>query len=90
MHYINRDIVYPWRMQSTTKVPLEILLSAFSFTFANGFIQALASQRYIPGPAWRTLLGVLLFAAGMTINIHSDNILQAAKQKLQKHGEGTC
>lgn len=43
-HYINRDIIYPLRLKSTTKVPLEILLSAFSFTFANGYLQGIANQ----------------------------------------------
>lgn len=43
LHYINRDIIYPWRMKSVTKVPLEILLSASTFTFANGFLQGLAN-----------------------------------------------
>ena len=31
-----------------------------------------------------TVLGVVIFAVGMWVNIHSDNILQAAKEKLSK------
>jgi hypothetical protein len=44
VHYVNRDILYPLRLKSTTKVPLEIVLSAFSFTAANGYLQCIASQ----------------------------------------------
>lgn len=76
VHYINRDIIYPWRLKSNTKVPLEILLSAFSFTFANGYLQGIVSQQYVAAPLWRTVLGVMVFILGMAINIHSDNILQ--------------
>jgi 3-oxo-5-alpha-steroid 4-dehydrogenase 1 len=45
LHYINRDIIYPLRLKSNTKVPLEIMLSAFSFTFANGYLQAYANTQ---------------------------------------------
>lgn len=79
LHYINRDIIYPWRLKSTTKVPLEILLSAFSFTFANGYLQGIANQFYVAAPLWRAALGVAVFVLGMSINVHSDNILQEAK-----------
>jgi hypothetical protein len=32
------------------------------------------------------LLGIAVFAFGMWINVHSDNILQEAKEKLAKEG----
>ena len=44
VHYINRDIIYPLSLKSTTQVPLEIMLSAFSFTFANGYLQGIANN----------------------------------------------
>jgi len=44
MHYLNRDIVYPLRMKSSTSIPLEIILSAFLFTTANGYLQCIANQ----------------------------------------------
>ena len=79
IHYINRDIIYPLNLKSNTKVPLEIMLSAFSFTFGNGYLQGIANQQYIPQPSWKIMLGVIVFFFGMWVNIHSDNILQAAK-----------
>ena len=44
IHYINRDIVYPLRLKTQTKVPLEIVASAFSFTLANGYLQGIANK----------------------------------------------
>ena len=86
IHYINRDIIYPLRLKSTTKVPLEIMLSAFSFTFGNGYLQGIANQQHVPQNGLIVFLGVIVFFAGMWINIHSDNILQSAKEKLVKEG----
>lgn len=86
LHYVNRDIIYPLRLKSNTKVPLQILLSAFSFTFGNGYLQGIANQEYQSGSIVKTVLGVAVFALGMWINVHSDNILQAAKEKLNKEG----
>ena len=79
VHYFNRTIIYPLRMKSETKFPVEVMMSAFSFTFANGFLQGTANQQYTGQPLWRSVLGVLVFAFGMWVNIHSDNICQAAK-----------
>lgn len=84
IHYINRDIIYPLRLKSTTKVPLEIMLSAFSFTFGNGYLQGIANQEYEGRNVVLVGLGVAVFFFGMWVNIHSDNILQAAKEKLVK------
>jgi hypothetical protein len=86
MHYLNRDILYPLRLQSVTKVPLEILLSAFTFTAANGYLQGLANQAPPERLFWLVVAGTALFIAGMWVNVHSDNILQEAKQKLLKEG----
>ena len=46
IHYINRDIIYPLRLKSPTALPLEIVLSAFSFTLANGYLQSIANQEH--------------------------------------------
>jgi hypothetical protein len=39
IHYINRDLIYPLSLKTTTKVPFEIALNAFIFTLGNGFLQ---------------------------------------------------
>lgn len=84
VHYVNRDIIYPLRLKTQTKVPLEIMLSAFCFTAANGYLQGLANAETSNHSILLKTAGVVLFFSGMGINIHSDNILQAAKEKLLK------
>ena len=39
-HYLYRSIVYAWRIRSSNKSPVSIVLSAFLFTSANGYLQA--------------------------------------------------
>ena len=86
MHYINRDIIYPLTMKSNTRVPLEIMLSAFFFTFANGFLQAIANSEAKERSFMLKVVGTIIFVAGMWMNIYSDNILQKTKEKLVKEG----
>lgn len=86
IHYINRDIIYPLSLKSATTVPLEIMLSAFSFTFANGYLQGIANSQSasLTLSLPQQILGIVLFIAGMGINVYSDRILQETKEKLNK------
>jgi type III secretory pathway component EscS len=60
------------------------LLSAFSFTFANGYLQGIANLSENSVPFFVKMIGLLIFIAGMAINIYSDKILQEAKEKLNQ------
>jgi|LakMenEpi03Aug12_release.lakeMendotaPanAssembly.Ray.scaffolds.fasta_scaffold5585950_1 hypothetical protein len=60
------------------------MLSAFSFTFANGYIQGIANSEFVEVSNIQKTLGFLLFVIGMSINIYSDKILQKTKEKLSK------
>lgn len=84
MHYLNRDIIYPLTLKTTTKVPLEIVVSAFSFTFANGYLQCVGAMADHPINRWVQAVGVAVFALGMWVNVKSDAMLQEAKQKVNK------
>lgn len=87
LHYINRDIIYPLRMRSTNKVPIEIVLSAASFTFANGYLQGLCNRNINETPshnAFIRVIGIAVFCVGMYINIRSDEILQSTRAKQPK------
>ena len=79
IHYINRDIIYPLRLKTTTKVPLEITLAAFSFTLSNGYLQGTANPQAVNSSTFCKIIGTIIFFTGMYINIRSDNILQKAK-----------
>ena len=60
------------------------MLSAFSFTFANGYIQGIANSEYTIVSNIQKAIGFLLFVIGMSINIYSDKILQNIKARLSK------
>ncbi len=80
-HYINRDLIYPMRIKTDTKIPLEIVIAAFTFTSANGYLQCYGSTFNLKQISiFQQVLGVCIFLTGMFINIHSDNILQRYKQ----------
>jgi len=80
IHYINRDLIYPLSLKTTTKVPFEIAINAFIFTLGNGFLQGSINERNIAeSNTFRTIIGTLVFVFGMGVNIYSDKILQAAK-----------
>lgn len=81
IHYINRTIIYPLRLNTNTPLPLEIVLTAFSFTFANGYIQGISNKTAGQTSLFLQILGTFIFFLGMYINIRCDNILQEAKIK---------
>lgn len=86
MHYANRAILYPLRMNRNSQpVPLVVILSAVLFTSLNGYIQCffLGHIEKLPpvilsksDKSMHTLFGIPLFFAGMGINIYSDGVLR--------------
>jgi hypothetical protein len=91
LHYFNRSIVYPIRMDmagSSKPMPLAVMLMAWFFCLWNGSNQALnliiaSSSSYTVDYLrdWKFILGLSIFFTGMCINIHSDSILLALKNK---------
>jgi 3-oxo-5-alpha-steroid 4-dehydrogenase 1 len=82
MHYINRSLIYPFRIQTIGKrMPLLIVLMAVFFNSVNGFINGyfLGSLQDHYNISWLThpafITGVLLFLAGMIINATADEKL---------------
>ena len=84
LHYLNRSIIYPFRMgyysQRNTPMPITVMLCAFAFCTWNGFNQSVSlliinmhREDYIYAPSF--IIGVLMFFVGLVINIRSDNIL---------------
>ncbi|NME70027.1 3-oxo-5-alpha-steroid 4-dehydrogenase [Flammeovirga aprica] len=85
LHYINRTFIFPFRMSNKKKkMPVVIMFSAIFFNSINGTLNG-----YFLGQEWFYFsfplftFGLLLFGAGMYINIKSDNILL----NLRKPGE---
>jgi protein-S-isoprenylcysteine O-methyltransferase Ste14 len=84
LHYLNRTIIYPLTLRTTTKIPVEIVASALCFTSANGYLQGISNAKIQGGQAINWVVrsaGLILFFAGMLINIKADRLLQASKSK---------
>ena len=83
LHYVNRAIIYPLRMSTSSQhVPLVVMLSAIMFTALNGYIQCfhLGHIENLRNNI-QTLLGICIFFVGMGINIHSDGVLRELRSE---------
>jgi 3-oxo-5-alpha-steroid 4-dehydrogenase 1 len=89
-HYIYRSLVYPFRLRGgNTLMPASIAGFALLFNLFNGYLQG----RYLHalGPVYpdswladpRFIVGALLWALGLAINLHADEVLL----RLRKPGE---
>lgn len=80
-HYVHRSFVFPFRLRSGKKpMPLSVAGMAITFNLINAYLNARWISELGSYPrAWfadpRFVVGVVAFAAGMAINIQSDNIL---------------
>jgi len=81
IHYINRVLIFPFRIRTTgKKIPILIVVSAFAFNLINGsnigyefgFINKYDLSWFF---TWQFICGSLLFVIGMYINWKSDAIL---------------
>jgi len=82
IHYINRSLVYPFRIKTKNKrMPLAIVCMAIFFNSVNSFINGyfLGTLQHQYSPDWFKqpvfIAGILLFFSGMIINITADNKL---------------
>lgn len=98
LHYINRAIIYPLRMNSNShRVPLLVTVSACIVTILNGYIQSFYLVRVhkfdpltLPVKSWVNLqcwLGILVFVVGMAINIQSDEVLRNLRRQRNSDGQ---
>ena len=81
-HYINRTLIYPFRLRTKgKKMPLVIVLMAICFNGVNGFFLGYYWGYFSGGYTADWLLspqfitGLLIFCVGMGFNIRSDNML---------------
>ncbi len=89
LHYINRSIIFPLRIQTNgKKMPASIMLMGMSFNLVNGFLIGYFLGEIMVYPdSWLTspqfIIGTIIFFVGMFINWQSDNMLI----NLRKPGE---
>ena len=82
MHYFNRSAIYPMRIKTSgKKIPVFIVASAILFNSFNGWSNGtyLGSGWGVYANDWlvdpRFIIGILVMAVGVVINLRSDDIL---------------
>jgi len=81
MHYINRDLIFPFRIKTKgKKMPAMIMSFAIIFNGFNAFFNGYFLGNFANYSLdWfldiRFIIGAIMFVAGFGINIYSDNVL---------------
>ncbi|KAL3872770.1 hypothetical protein ACJMK2_035971 [Sinanodonta woodiana] len=85
IHYLQRAIIFPIMIRGGKPTPFIPFIMAFMFCLVNGYIQVgyLANHGDF-GASWylagNFYAGILLFAFGLLVNIHSDHILRTLRK----------
>jgi protein-S-isoprenylcysteine O-methyltransferase Ste14 len=86
LHYAHRTVIWPQRMKGKEKpMPASIVGMAMAFNLVNAYINARWLSEFGSYPSsWLTdprfASGVLLFIAGMALNVQSDGVLFALRR----------
>ena len=86
VHYLYRSLVYSARIRRGRPVPVFVVASGFVFNIVNGYLQGRCLFTLSPpyGDSWlaggRFWAGLALFAAGLAVNIRSDNLLRSLRR----------
>jgi len=91
IHYINRSLIFPFRMRSTTKsIPLLIVILGFIFNVLNSYLNArwishfgYYSAEWLSRPLF--VIGIFVFIVGFFVNVHSDSILIRLRRPGEKN-----
>ncbi|WP_018666344.1 DUF1295 domain-containing protein [Bacteroides gallinarum] len=93
LHYFQRSFVFPFLLKGRSRMPVAIMAMGIVFNILNGMMQAGGLFYFAPSGfytgGWAYLLqphalsGLLLFFAGMVINLHSDRVIR----RLRKPGD---
>jgi protein-S-isoprenylcysteine O-methyltransferase Ste14 len=82
IHYFNRTLIFPFRIKTKGKqMPLIIIVFGILFNFTNASFNGISlglfpnDKIFSHFEIFRISIGLVLFVAGMFINIWSDNIL---------------
>jgi 3-oxo-5-alpha-steroid 4-dehydrogenase 1 len=88
LHYFQRSFIFPLLIKSKGRMPLSIITMGVLFNVLNAFMQGgwifyvSPADRY-PSTwllSWQFIVGVVIFFAGMAINIQSDRIIRSLRR----------
>jgi len=85
VHYVDRAWIYPWRLAPSARpMPLGIVAGAFTFQVVNTYLIGRWQFELAPPagsfPSVRVAAGLLLFAAGFTLNRWADGELERLRR----------
>lgn len=82
LHYVNRSLIYPFRIKTHgKKMPVSVAVMAIVFNTINGFLNGyyFGHMPHEYASDWhlepRFIVGIMLFATGIFVNLRSDNLL---------------
>lgn len=85
LHYFQRSLIFPWLLRGKSEMPVVIMLMGVTFNVINGVLQG-GGLYWYPDPdyqdgaayllRWNVIAGLLLFFAGMAVNLHSDHVVR--------------
>lgn len=88
IHYIQRTFIFPFLIRGNNRMPLAIIVFGWIFNVANAYIQGgwifylspagTYSINWLFSPQF--IIGVIVFAIGMVINLNSDHIIRNLRQ----------
>ena len=90
LHYLQRSFVFPFLMRGKSRMPVAVMVMGIVFNVLNGLMQGGGlfwfggnvpvemGAGYLLTP--RALAGLLLFAVGMGINLHSDHVVRSLRK----------
>lgn len=91
LHYFQRSFIFPLLLRGKGKMPVAIILMGMVFNLVNAYMiggwifyvspSTMYSVAWLASPQF--IIGVLIYFAGMAINIHSDSVIR----NLRKPGD---
>ena len=84
LHYFQRSFIFPLLLKGKSKMPIALMLMGMVFNTFNGYIQGewlfflapddMYTLSWLATPQF--WIGIIMFFAGMAINIHSDYVIR--------------
>lgn len=88
MHYFQRSFIFPMLIRGKNRMPVAIIVMGVVFNLVNALMQGgwifYLSPAGMYTSAWlctpQFITGVIVFFAGMAVNLHSDHIIRNLRQ----------
>lgn len=89
IHYVQRSFIFPLLMKGRSRMPLAIMAMGMVFNVLNSVMQVggllwFPPQSYLLGASYllqpQAIIGFIVFAVGMGINLHSDHVIRHLRQ----------